>query len=438
MTVKTFEEFPGINNLIINQISTSTASIDNQSPHFNDTNSDSNTHSNGYPATPPTGHSVNTKVQVYQQKSTIASSSNVPLTESHICASSIVSTVNVTQNIKSQKKDNVTQITINRVYETDVKNNTFIVKSSQAQILPKQYASDIQSSVDRGFTDEDDVDYGVDQEVISYQSPELCDIQNVSVANPPYYTHSDSVSSQSVQSEPSHIVYNRENEVLRFEDEFCDLSNSSNQSVVSPFPGDLTCSTPLIPSKVEHGQVIKAIAQTPLSYPLPDDNYAGSKVLNGFPNFKLNLEEGTYQNIQTGQVLPISDSIQQNLLDFQIKTNDQDILLSDYIDEDNRIRLPNVSQALTLSQLLDSGLVDSNSCLVIDKQLDRQIMLTYVPHTGILPDQTYCINSPIEPPISYLTPTVIQPSLNFPISLTNFPEENNIVAQLTSTEVRYF
>src|SRR5699024_7952542 len=42
---------------------------------------------------------------------------------------------NVTQNIKSQKKDNGTEITINSIYETDVKNSTLVVKNNKAELL---------------------------------------------------------------------------------------------------------------------------------------------------------------------------------------------------------------------------------------------------------------------------------------------------------------
>ena len=96
-----------------------------------DNNSDNSKSDNNFPS-----HSINesvgnTKVQIYHQKSTTASGSTVPLSQSHLCASSIISTVNVTQNIKSEKKDNFTEITINRVYETAVKNSTCIVKSSK-------------------------------------------------------------------------------------------------------------------------------------------------------------------------------------------------------------------------------------------------------------------------------------------------------------------
>lgn len=56
----------------------------------------------------------------------------MPLNDSTFSANSIVSTVNVTQNIKSAKvAEGVTEITINRVYETAVKNSTCIVKSSK-------------------------------------------------------------------------------------------------------------------------------------------------------------------------------------------------------------------------------------------------------------------------------------------------------------------
>ena len=99
-----------------------------------------------------TSASANTKVQIYHQKSTVATGSKVPLDDSTFSANAIVSTVNVTQNIKSAKvAEGVTEITINRVYETAVKNSTCIVKSSKVITGTKYSAIGMESSGDGSF-----------------------------------------------------------------------------------------------------------------------------------------------------------------------------------------------------------------------------------------------------------------------------------------------
>lgn len=72
-------------------------------------------------------------LQKYHQKITTATVSNVPINELHECKSLSISTLNLTQDIQSKETedDNVSEIIVNRVYETDVQNKTFILKKSR-------------------------------------------------------------------------------------------------------------------------------------------------------------------------------------------------------------------------------------------------------------------------------------------------------------------
>ncbi|XP_075678400.1 dystonin-like isoform X3 [Dermatophagoides pteronyssinus] len=123
VTIKTFEQFPVDeidNNQFNNNNNTTTTTI-------------SFTNHHQHPLT----------LKKYQQKITTATVSNIPINEQHECKNLNISTLNLIQDFESKKlKDNndnddndLTEIIVNRIYETDVQNKTFILrKSSRSHI----------------------------------------------------------------------------------------------------------------------------------------------------------------------------------------------------------------------------------------------------------------------------------------------------------------
>lgn len=607
--MKTVEDFPGINNLIITTSSTAAANP-SFTEHYDMVDcAPSSQYSNGQIVPVTTDHSVNTKVKVYQQRSTVASGANVPLTESHICASSIVSTVNVTQNIQSQMKDNVTQIVINRVYETDVKNNTFIVKSKKAQLLPKQFSSEIQpeteaimapatdehvTAVDRPeardefeyeiikdpsktytgetivmperqtyraetdpyqsatapveqpgsyqtdhaaesdkprvhfahhpsedssrvaptsdsefeyqfVTDplkirsEESVDPKYSYHPVAIESAKPCDhsagssfrtpssisepqlrypdqssfemdsiesvepldrseddpyrIQSIGTIKPPdqfeYQTvimqHPPTRTSQSdaVQTAPSHITYNlaSNKEVFKYEDEY--LGDST--SVIDPFD---QVTMPVHPAAIsasmqvdEQGDIsCQYRTSTPVKvHYLPEEASIQQSVDDPkrlIPLFPINIDlrSNTFHDIKSDRVLPITDSIQQNLIDFRINTDDgsKPVLLSDCIDENGLIQLPNKKEKWTFAQVVDTGLLDH--CTVLDKQQAREIKIDQLPFETVTCETLPSISTSDFPSTSH-TQSLTQPTANFPISLKNLSKQST--ADLSAAEVRF-
>ncbi|KPM10180.1 Microtubule-actin cross-linking factor 1-like protein [Sarcoptes scabiei] len=62
---------------------------------------------------------LNAQFNKYHQTITTATVSNVPVSEKHDCRNLSISTLNVTQDIRSREEKNFTEITVNRVFETD-------------------------------------------------------------------------------------------------------------------------------------------------------------------------------------------------------------------------------------------------------------------------------------------------------------------------------
>ena len=164
----------------------------------------------------------------------------------------------------------------------------------------------------------------------------------------------------------------------------------------------------------------------------------------------INFVEDVYANFATGEVHSIVESIKMDLLDFKIESGGQEILLSECVQQDDLIRLPHTEQALTFSELVQSGLVTTQNCTLLDKVAHREVPLkstlpreAFTSGPSATEDHLHRAQSN-EPSISLLRPSVLSANEPiFPSVLTISSEEvvHEVVherehAKLSTTEVR--
>lgn len=467
----------------------------------------------------PNGQAHNTKVQIYHQKSTTATGSTVPLSESQLCASSIVSTVNVTQNIKSEKKsDGVTEITINRVYETAVKNSTCIVNSSkvvgtryeavgteaatssQVQELFDDRLSEHEEYEEFAAADGDSTDgthtshssrasirpsiiqyeqfervqdaelekFATHQAFRSVSTPQVAhevlhsepletQYQTTSMLQPEVLAErvtsslvgsvaqsavSEQVSQQSVlltssvsQSKSSSVQQSFASTTSSLASRASSRSASTSEELHSFVTSSVTAvssvssqsvASPLMTSHLASIPTSSAVSSRTVSLSQSDDRVQLDEI-------SINFAEGRYSNRSTGVEHSLEESIQEGLLDFKIEPESgPEILLSQCVQPDGLIRLPQMAKATTFAELVQLGLVTAHNCTLIDRVTENVVSLKSTlpreaftePSTAEDASRQRAQSATASPAASLLRPSLLSTNEpNFPSVLTISSQE---------------
>ncbi|KAH7645757.1 microtubule-actin cross-linking factor 1-like protein [Dermatophagoides farinae] len=304
VTIKTYEQFPGINSIIKSHNSTFIFSNNNNNNNNNndDDNNNSNRNSNNVMIDEddtidsqcstttisftnqchPSPTTIEATLQKYHHKITTATVSNVPLSDLHECKSLNISTLNLTQDIQSKETDdNITEITVNRIYETDVQNKTFILKKSQ----PLQHNNESES-----FSINVDGDKPIDDMImIDRYEP----IARLSCSSDIHHQISrafiDDISSTPIQSKETDVYFEDENPII--------LSTNLSENI----PYDVINTTSMVMAKPSYyseppiiiNKSMKTISEIEFLSTQPDEQQQQQQTIepNYYEHFQLPTNE---------------------------------------------------------------------------------------------------------------------------------------------------